>query len=456
MQHVRGLKTAAVYLACSRLLAALPVLVLVGWLLPQGIASGELRVAARPAVEVRGNASSGGGAEMPGYDGVQIRHLVAPGETFASILWDRGLSSTEIRAWKQAAVSAYDLDSIQPRHAFLLTFTPDQGHLTGCEYEIDKYSLLSMRLMHGQIQARMKAMPRLAAVRGVTGRVEASLVTSATAAGIPARMVSELADVFGWEIDLESDIRPGDQFRLIYAELRDEDAGTVQPGDILAAEITSGGRTLTAIRFENEKGESEYYDPDGRTLGRPFLKYPVDFTTISSQFSGSRFHPVLRRRRPHLGVDFAAHVGTPVRAAASGVVTFAGYKGQYGNQIGVDHDAPYATSYSHLQRIARGIRLGTTVRKGQVIGYVGRSGLTTGPHLHFMLFKNGSYVNPLTMKLPADEELTGVRQARFTAISGALLDRLASLGRTVELPALSLGSLLPPDLIRSTAASYLD
>ena len=456
MQHVRGRKTAAVRLARSRLLAALPALILIGWLVPERIASGELRAVARPAVEVRGIAPSGVGAEVRGDDRVQVRHLVAPGETFATILRDRGLSSTEIRAWEQAAANAYDLDAIQPRHAFLLTFTPDQAHLTGCEYEIDKYALLSMRLMHGQIQTRMKAMPRLAAVRGVAGRVEASLATSAAAVGIPTRMVSELADVFGWEIDLESDIQPGDQFRLIYAELRDDEAGTVQPGDILAAEITSGGRTLTAVRFENEKGESAYYDLDGRALGRPFLKYPVDFTTISSQFSGSRFHPLLKRRRPHLGVDFAAHVGTPVKAVASGVVTFAGYKGQYGNQVGVDHDAPYATSYSHLQRIARGIRLGTTVRKGQVIGYVGRSGLTTGPHLHFMLFKSGSYVNPLTIKLPTDEELTGVRRARFTALTGALLDRLASLGRTVELPALSLGPLLPPDLIRSTTASYVE
>ena len=456
MQHVRGRKTAAVRLARSRLLAALPMLVLVTWLVQEMMVSSELRAASRPALELGTVAASGGGVGVSADGSVQVRHLVVPGETFASILRDRGLSSAEIRIWEQAAASAYDLGAIQPRHAFLLTFTRHQEHLIGCEYEVDKYALLSMRLIHGQIQTRMKAMPRLAAVRGVAGRVEASLATSATAAGIPARMVSELADVFGWELDLESDIRSGDQFRLIYAELRDEEAGTVQPGDILAAEITSGGRTLTAIRFENEKGESAYYDPDGRVLGRRFLKYPVDFTTISSLFSGSRFHPLLRRRLPHLGVDFAAHVGTPVRAVASGVVTFAGRRGRYGNQVGVDHEAPYATSYSHLQRIARGIRLGTEVHKGQVIGYVGRTGLTTGPHLHFMLFKNGSYVNPLTMRLPADDDLTGVRRARFTAVSGALLDRLASLGHTVELPSLSWAPLSLPELLRATAASYVD
>jgi murein DD-endopeptidase MepM/ murein hydrolase activator NlpD len=388
-------------------------------------------------------------------DAVQMRQLVAPGESFASILRQRGLSSAEVQAWEQAAASVYDLGDIQPRHAFLFTFAAGQGGLSGCEYEIDKYALLSMRLLHGQIQARLKAMPRLAAVRGVAGRVEASLSTSAKLAGIPARMVSELADVFGWDVDLQSDVRPGDQFRLVYAELRDDEGGA-RPGDILAAEITSGGRTLTAIRLENERGESEYYDPDGRALGRRFLKYPLDFSVITSQFSDSRLHPVLKRRAPHLGVDFAAPRGTPVRAVASGVVTFAGYSGGYGNQVAIDHQAPYGSSYSHLQRIARGVRSGAEVRKGQVIGYVGRSGLATGPHLHFMLFRDGVYVDPLTVKLPADEELSGARRARFTIMRKELLERLAGLGRGLELPTLSLAPLSPVAVWRSKLASYVD
>src|SRR5262249_12244555 len=157
-----------------------------------------------------------------------------------------------------------------------------------------------------------------------------------------------------WQLDLASEVRPGDQFRLLYAELRDDDGGAPRPGDILAAEIISGGRTLTAIRFENERGDSEYYDPDGPALGPPFLKYPVDFRAITSQFSDPRMHPVLKRRLPHLGVDFAAPIGTPVHAVASGVVTFAGFASGYGNQVGIEHEASYGSSYSHLRRIARG------------------------------------------------------------------------------------------------------
>jgi len=387
---------------------------------------------------------------------VQIRHLVAPGETFAAILRGQGLSGTEARAWEQAAGSTFDLSTLEPRHAVVLTFTRDQGNLRSCDYEIDRYALLSMRLAHGQIQARLKAMPQLTAVRGVAGRVESSLATSVSAAGVPARMVSELADVFGWQLDLANDVRPGDQFRLLYAELRDDDGGAPRPGDILAAEITSGGRTLTAIRFENEDGGSEYYDPDGHALGRPFLKYPVDFVAITSEFSDSRMHPVLKRRMPHLGVDFAAPIGTPVRAVASGVVTFAGYASGYGNQVGIEHESPYGSSYSHLRRIARGIRIGAEVEKGQVIGFVGRSGMATGPHLHFMLFRDGTYVNPLTVALPSDEELTGARRAQFTVLRRELLDHLAGLARPLDLTSLSVGPVSPLDVVRSALRSSLD
>ena len=452
MQRARETASHSVY---SGLTAALLTLVSIGWLVSETIASGGLRVGARPERTGRTDFSFIA-PPAPGGDGVQVRYLVSPGETFTRILRDRGLSSAEIRAWEQAAASTYSLDKLQPRHALLLTFAKDKGRLTACEYEIDRRSLLSMRLVHGQIQARLKAMPRLAAVRSVAGRIDTSLATSATAVGVPVRMISELAEVFGWEIDLRSDVRAGDEFRLIYEELRDEEGGAARPGDILAAEITSGGHKLAAIRFENEKGESEYYDPDGRALGRRFLKYPVDFVRITSQFTGSRFHPVFKRRRPHRAVDFAAPVGTPVRAVANGVVTFAGRKGQYGRQVGIRHDRPYASSYSHLHRIARGVRLGTPVRKGQVIGYVGRSGITTGPHLHFMMFKNGAYVNPLTVRLPTDEQLVGSRLARFARLRGELLERLAGLGSTVAMTAFSLAPQSLPGITRSSAASYVD
>jgi murein DD-endopeptidase MepM/ murein hydrolase activator NlpD len=269
-------------------------------------------------------------------------------------------------------------------------------------------------------------------------------------------MVSELADLFGWELDLEAGVNRGDEFRLLYAELADDDGGSPRPGDILAAEITSRGRTLTAIRFENERGEAEYYDLDGRALGRQFLKYPVEYRKITSGYTGGRYHPVLRRIRPHRGVDFSAPSGTPVRAVASGVVTFAGRSGHYGNHIEIEHAHPYSTSYSHLRGYARGLKVGTTVRKGQVIGYVGSSGMATGPHLHFMLFENGNYVDPLTVKLPADEQITGSRWKRFARLRSDLVARLASLGGSVPLRSLSLSPVSLLDLLRPHASSSID
>jgi murein DD-endopeptidase MepM/ murein hydrolase activator NlpD len=435
----------------SGLLAALLTLVLLS-IVPETLASGDWRAEAQN--KTRGVATTA--STVPGDDGAKVRHLVSNGETFASILGEHGLPAAEVKAWEQAAATAYELDTMRPAHAIELTFGKNQGRLVGLEYEIDPHSVLSMRLVHGQIQTRLKAMPQLAAVRGIAGRVDASLATSASAAGVPVRMISELADLFGWQVDLQQDVHPGDEFRLLYAELADDDGGSPRPGDILAAEITSGGRTLTAIRFENDTGETEYYDLDGRALGRQFLKYPVEYRKITSNYTGARFHPVLRRIRPHRGVDFSAPAGTPVYAVASGIVTFAGRSGQYGNHIEIEHQQPYSTSYSHLQRFVRGLRVGATVRKGEVIGYVGSSGMATGPHLHFMLFENGVYVDPLTVKLPADEQISGARWKRFASLRSDLVARLASLGSSVSLQSLSLSPVSLLDILRSHASSSIN
>lgn len=435
----------------SGLSAALLTLVLLS-VVPETLASGERRIDPEPSR----HRVPGSVATLADDGGVQVRHLVSDGESFADILGEQGLSAVEVKSWEQAVASAYDLGDIRTGHAIELTFSKDQGRLMALEYEIDPHSLLSLRLVHGQIQPRLKAMPQLAAVRGVAGRVDASLATTASAAGVPVRMLSELADLFGWELDLQQDVHRGDEFRLLYAELTDDDGGAPRPGDILAAEITSGGRTLTAIRFENDRGETEYYDLDGRALGRRFLKYPVEYRTISSNYTSARFHPVLRRFRPHRGIDFSAPAGTPVRAVASGTVTYAGRNGQYGNHIEIEHQAPYSTSYSHLQGFARDCRVGAAVRKGQIIGYVGRSGMATGPHLHFMLFENGTYVNPLTVKLPADEQISGPRWKRFATLRSDLVARLAGLGSAVELHSMSFAPVSLLDLLRPHAMSSLN
>ena len=432
----------------------LMALALVACLVPDTLASSDLRPRTAPRVARHLDPPVQEWADP--RDEVYVRHIVAPGETFVEILRGHGLPEVAVLAWYHAAADTYDLDRIEAGHLILLTFAKDRGRLMRCEYEIDRYSMLSLRLLHGQIRAHLKAMPRLAAVRGLMGRVEASLATSASAVGVPVQMLSELTELFGWHVDLASDVQPGDEFRIVYAELHDEQGGQ-RPGDILAAEIVTRGRTLTAIRFEDDDGKPAYYDLDGRVLGRPFLRYPVAFRRVTSGFSGSRLHPVLKRVRPHRGIDFSAPIGTPVRAVADGVVTFAGWNGQYGRQVGIRHESPYATSYSHLRAVARGVRSGSAVRKGQVIGYVGRSGMATGPHLHYMMFENGVYVNPLSAVGPlADEQLSGPHQQRFARLRAEMTARLASLAPPLELAALSLAPKSVLDLVRSKLASYVN
>ncbi len=425
---------------------------LVACLVPETLASGSVRENGVPGMTRRLDPPIYQDRSESGGD-VPVHHLVAPEETFIEILGGYGLPEAAIMAWYHAARDTYDLDQIRAGHALSFTFAKGRGRLTHCEYEIDGYSMLSLRLLHGQIRARLKAMPRLAAVRGTMGRVQSSLATSATSVGMPVKVLTQLADVFGWGIDLESDASAGDEFRLLYSEVRGED-GATRPGELLAAEFSARGRTLTAVRFEDEHGDPEYYDLDGRALGRPFLRYPVAFRRVSSGFTGSRLHPVLKRRRPHRGIDFSAPSGTPVRAAAEGVVTFAGWNGQYGRQVGVKHEDPYETSYSHLRAMARGIRVGSTVRKGQVIGYVGRTGMATGPHLHYMMFKNGHYMNPFSMGGLADEQLSGERHARFARVRNEVTARLAQLKAPIDLQAVALAPRSVRDLIRSDLASY--
>jgi len=232
--------------------------------------------------------------------------------------------------------------------------------------------------------------------KGGAGRIDESLYSAATMAGVPDRIISELVDIFGAQIDFFSDLQPGDTFKVIYEEY-ERDRSPVDVGDVLAAEIVNAGKRFTAFYFDDQDGRRGYRDSQGKAVGGNFLRYPLEFTRISSVFTQARFHPILKVRRPHLGVDFAAPVGTPVRAVAPGKVLRAGYGSDVGYHVKIEHRRPFATSYSHLRRIAAGITPGTAVQVGQVIGFVGSTGWSTGPHLHYALYRGRRYINPLSV-----------------------------------------------------------
>jgi murein DD-endopeptidase MepM/ murein hydrolase activator NlpD len=241
--------------------------------------------------------------------------------------------------------------------------------------------------------------------------------------GIPDHVIMELTKIFGWDIDFALDIQAGDRFSVLYEE-HYLDGAKVDDGDILAAQFRNGGTLYRAVRYTDAEGSSDYYTPDGRRLHRSFLRTPVEFSRVSSGFSLSRYHPILHRFRAHRGVDYAAPLATPVMATGAGRVAFSGTQGGYGNVVIIQHGDRYSTLYGHLLRVARGVTPGAPVRQGQVIGYVGQSGLATGPHLHYEFRVDGTYQDPRTVTLPQSEPVPPAQQENFLRTSRQLLAEL--------------------------------
>lgn len=248
--------------------------------------------------------------------------------------------------------------------------------------------------------------------RTVSGMIDRTLFEAGSDAGLGHAMILKLAHIFGWDIDFALEIRKGDRFKLIWDEHWIE-GRHAKDGPILAAEFVNQGQTYQALRYTGKDGRADYYTPDGKYLRKQFLRTPVDFTRISSHFNPRRLHPILKRVRPHRGVDYAAPTGTPVYAAGDGTVIRRGWKGGYGRAIFIRHGTRYTTVYAHLSRYARGLRVGSKVTQGQVIGRVGRSGMATGPHLHYEFRVDGVHRNPVKVKLPPLRPLRYVEQADF-------------------------------------------
>ena len=348
------------------------------------------------------------------------------GDTLARVLTSRGLGSGEAAAWVRAAERVYDLRGIRPRHGMTLRFDRATRALEGVRYEIDDRSLLVLEWTEDGITADRTGLPYFIEVKGVAGRIERGLQEDAARVGVPASVVSELAEIFGWELDLSNDLRAGDDFRVLYENIWQAGALRPETGKVLAAGIHARGRDITAVLFEDADGRGGYFKPNGEPVSRDFLRYPVEFTEITSQFSASRRHPILGISRPHLGVDFAAPTGTPVRAVASGKIVPSGRYGQLGETVRVEHEGGVTSTYGHLSRIAGRLKEGDSVERGQVVGYVGESGLATGPHLHFAIDREGDYVDPIAATAASAGLPESARQG-FTRVRTTVMKQLAGL-----------------------------
>ena len=251
-------------------------------------------------------------------------------------------------------------------------------------------------------------------------------------AGVSQNIIMELANIFGWDIDFALDIRKGDSFTLLYEELF-RDGEKISDGNILAAEFINDDQAYRAVRYTNpQTNQSEYFTPDGKSMRKAFLRTPVNFTRISSRFTVSRYHPVLHKVRSHKGVDYAAKSGTPIQSAGDGKVIFKGKKGGYGNVLIVQHGSKYTTLYAHLKSFNKKLKVGSKVRQGQTIAYVGSTGLATGPHLHYEFRVNGTHRNPLTVKLPASSPVPERYMADFELSTTPLFAQLDLLARTQQ------------------------
>ncbi|OOZ40253.1 hypothetical protein BOW53_08385 [Solemya pervernicosa gill symbiont] len=350
---------------------------------------------------------------------------VKSGDNLAAIFKRAGVSLRTMYKMLELNKEVKQLTNLYPGDMIEFDLT-EENDLNQLSYEYsDTKRLLISRNDKKQFQAEHIDMPLERLHSSASATIENSLYLSAKDAGLSDNLIMELAGIFGWDIDFALDIREGDSFLVIFEELY-RDGDKITNGNILAAEFINRNKSYRAIRFS----DGHYYTPDGKSMRKAFLRSPVDFRRISSKFTRERYHPVLGKKRPHRGVDYAASTGTPIKAAGDGKISFRGIKGGYGRTVVIQHGTKYSTLYAHLSKFRKGKKSGSRVKQGDTIGYVGKSGLATGPHLHYEFRLNGVHRNPLTVKLPEARPIERKQMQAFLKQAEPLVSQLDSLKRT--------------------------
>jgi murein DD-endopeptidase MepM/ murein hydrolase activator NlpD len=356
---------------------------------------------------------------------------IKSGDNLSSVFARMGLNDRDIYELFDGNKSAKDLRSIAPGQK--LEFLVDNsGKLQELKYYKNNLdSLKFTRNITGFTSQLISLKPEVK--RSFRqGTINSSLFLAGKQAGLPNTLTMELANIFGYDIDFALDIQKGDHFKVMFEE-QYLDGKKIGTGAILSAEFTNDGKTYRAVRYTNKDGITRYYAPDGKGLNKAFLRTPVDFARISSSFSLARLHPVLNTIRAHKGTDYAAAVGTPIRSTGDGKVIFAGRQGGYGNLIVIQHGQGFETRYGHMNSFAKGISTGSRVSQGQVIGSVGKTGLASGPHLHYEFHVNGQVRNPVTVQLPQSIGIASNEKDRFAASTQTLVAQLQDFDRNSRL-----------------------
>jgi len=362
-------------------------------------------------------------------DGVYWREeRVLRGDTIGSLLARAGVDDAAAMLYFRTDAAARPLYQLRPGLAIRVATDVD-GSLVALRFMPGSSELLTVERNGDAFRATTAAPVPDVRVEMRAGEIRSSLFAAADSMGLPDAITLALAEIFGGDIDFLHDLRRGDRFSVVY-ETRHVDGEPAGTGRILAAEFENRGNTYRVFRWTSPDGTEGYYAQDGRSARKAFLRSPMEFSRITSGFSLARLHPILNSWRAHRGVDFAAPMGTPIRATGDGLVEAVGRQGGYGNVVVVRHGGSYSTLYAHLSRFAASTRAGTRVRQGDIIGYVGATGWATGPHVHYEFRVSGEPRNPQTIALPVAEPVPIASRADFATRTVSLAEQLA-LARSV-------------------------
>jgi murein DD-endopeptidase MepM/ murein hydrolase activator NlpD len=343
---------------------------------------------------------------------------VAKGDTLGGLFKRAGLSAKDVYDITQLPIAKKNLLKIIPGEEIAIRKT-DDGNLAELSYRMNKISTLVINKQNDKYQETVNKKELETRQSFITANIKTSFWNAAIDAGLSANHIMQLANVFGWDIDFALDIRKNDHFSLLF-EQEYADGEFVRTGNILAAEFVNQGERYTAIRYS----DGQYYSENGNSMRKAFLRSPVDFNYVSSNFNPRRLHPVTGQVKAHRGVDYVAAIGTPIKAAGRGKVVEAGYNQYNGNYVFIKHNDTYTTKYLHLNK--RKVKRGDTVKQSQIIGTLGRTGRVTGAHLHYEFIVNGVHRNPRTINLPKSEPIARSEKTQFDALSKQLMAKLKS------------------------------
>lgn len=369
-------------------------------------------------------------SELPVESNPRIKNIVvANGDTLSTVFAKAGLPSSTVHAVLASSKEAKQLTRLKVGQKIELELT-EAGELARLTSPLSKLESVQLQNVDGRYVFKKEQIKPETVTAYAHGRIESSLFLAAKRAGLSHNLTMDLANIFGYDIDFAMDIRKGDSFEVIYEE-KSVGGERIGSGNILAARFINRGETYTAVRYTNKQGNTSYYTAAGESMRKAFIRTPVDFARISSRFSNGRRHPILNKIRAHKGVDYAAPRGTPIKSAGDGKVILAGRNGGYGNTVIIQHGQRYKTLYAHMQGFAKGVRNGATVKQGQIIGYIGTTGLSTGPHLHYEFQVDGKHVDPLGLKLPMADPIASNEKQRFRQLSQPLMARMDEERSTV-------------------------